>query len=141
MYKIGELSKIVDIPVKTLRYYDEFGILHPNQIDNFTGYRFYDDNSILECELIKLLKSVNFTLEEIKQYKENFSKAILLNKQNEIIEEINFLTKKYERISIMIKEASNSTTPPKVYKKIPVEPTEEKVLRRKYERRNIREYL
>ena len=141
MYKIGELSKIVDIPIKTLRYYDECGILHPAQIDNFTGYRFYDDNSILECELIKLLKSVNFTLEEIKQYKENFSKDILVQKQQEIIEEITFLNKKYERLSTMIKEASHTTTPPRVYKKVPVEPTEEKILRRKYERKNIREYL
>lgn len=141
MYKIGELSKIVDIPIKTLRYYDEYGILHPTKIDDFTGYRFYDDNSILECQLIKLLKSVNFTLEEIKQYKENFSKDILLNKQKEIIEEINFLNKKYERLATMIKEANNSPNLPKVYTKIPVEPNEDKVLRRKYERRNFREYL
>ena len=54
MYKIGELSKIVDIPVKTLRYYDDFGILVPSKIDEFTGYRYYDDNSILDCELIKV---------------------------------------------------------------------------------------
>ena len=141
MYKIGELSKIVDIPVKTLRYYDDFGILSPSRIDEFTGYRYYDDNNILDCELIKLLKSVNFTLEEIKDYKENSSREVLKNKQQEIIEEINYLTKKFERISSMIKETNSNEYPPKIYKKVTLETKEEKVLRRKYEKRNIREYL
>ena len=54
MYKIGEFSKIVDIPVRTLRYYDEFGILKPSDVDNFTGYRYYSDENIIECHLIKL---------------------------------------------------------------------------------------
>ena len=69
MYKIGEFSKIVDIPVRTLRYYDEYGILKPSEVDNFTGYRYYSDENILECHLIKLLKSLDFTLEEISKYK------------------------------------------------------------------------
>lgn len=141
MYKIGELSKIVDIPVKTLRYYDEYGILHPSKIDDFTGYRYYDDNNVLDCELIKLLKSVNFTLEEIKEYKENYNPDVLKNKQQEIIEEINFLNKKIDRISSMLKEASDNKQPPKVYKKVSLETKEEKILRRKYEKRNFREYL
>ena len=141
MYKIGELSKIVDIPVKTLRYYDECGILSPTKIDTFTGYRFYDDSSVLECELIKLLKSVNFTIEEIKQYKESYDKNILLQKQQEIMEEINYLNRKCERLTSMLNESANNNVAPKVYRKQLVEPEEDKVLRRKYERRNIREYL
>lgn len=38
MYKIGDFSKIVDIPVRTLRYYAEYGVLVPSEIDKFTGY-------------------------------------------------------------------------------------------------------
>ncbi len=41
MYKIGELSKLSQIPVKTLRFYDAEGILVPDEIDEFTGYRYY----------------------------------------------------------------------------------------------------
>lgn len=143
MYKIGELSKIVDIPIKTLRYYDEYGILHPAKIDNFTGYRYYDDESVIECELIKMLKAVNFTLEEIKQYKENFNEEILLNKQQEITEEIEYLKKKYERLTKMIKDSTSENIKPKVKSipKIENETAEEKVLRRKYEKRNFRQYL
>ena len=38
-YKIGEFSKLVGISVKTLRYYDECGVLKPSKIDTFTGCR------------------------------------------------------------------------------------------------------
>lgn len=69
MYKIGDFSKIVGIPVRTLRFYAQYGVLEPSQIDNFTGYRYYSDENVIECELIKLLKSLDFTLEEIATYK------------------------------------------------------------------------
>ena len=141
MYKIGELSRIVDITIKTLRYYDEIGILSPSKIDNFTGYRYYNDESVIECELIKLLKSVNFTLEEIKEYKYNFSNDVLLSKQKEIIEEMEFLKKKYNRLQSMIEESKNTKPKTIIYKKIPKETNSEKNLRRKYERRNIRKYM
>ena len=51
MYKIGDFAKIVDIPVRTLRFYDTYGVLQPSEIDDFTGYRYYSDENIVECEL------------------------------------------------------------------------------------------
>ena len=51
MYKIGDFSKIVDIPVRTLRYYAEYGVLVPSEIDKFTGYK-YIVNKIGYCFLI-----------------------------------------------------------------------------------------
>lgn len=39
MYRIGELSKLCNISVKALRYYDAQGLLIPDKIDKFTGYR------------------------------------------------------------------------------------------------------
>lgn len=81
MYKIGEFSKIVDIPVRTLRFYDEYGVLQPSEIDDFTGYRYYNDANIIECELIKLLKSLDFTLEEIIDYKDCLDEEIIIKKK------------------------------------------------------------
>ena len=46
MYKIGDFSKKVSIPVKTLRYYDEINLFKPSYIDDFTGYRYYTDEQI-----------------------------------------------------------------------------------------------
>jgi len=41
MFKIGDFSRISQVSVKTLRYYDEIGLLRPAQVDRFTGYRYY----------------------------------------------------------------------------------------------------
>lgn len=84
MYKIGEFSKIVDIPVRTLRYYAEDEILIPSEVDRFTGYKYYSDENISECELIKLLKSLDFTLDEIKMYKDCLNGEILEKKKTEL---------------------------------------------------------
>lgn len=66
MYKIGELSKLCNIPVKTLRYYDSEGILCPEEVDVFTGYRYYSAAQLSDCYRILALKELGFTLEEIR---------------------------------------------------------------------------
>lgn len=66
MYKIGELSKLCNIPVKTLRYYDSEGILCPEEVDTFTGYRYYSAAQLADCYRILALKELGFTLEEIR---------------------------------------------------------------------------
>lgn len=66
MYKIGELSKLSKIPVKTLRYYDNEGILQPDSIDPLTGYRYYNAAKLLDCYRIVALKELGFRLDEIK---------------------------------------------------------------------------
>ncbi|HVA45577.1 MAG TPA: MerR family DNA-binding transcriptional regulator [Pirellulales bacterium] len=38
MFSIGELSKLTQLPVKTLRYYHEEGLLIPAFVDPDTGY-------------------------------------------------------------------------------------------------------
>ena len=48
LYKIGDFSKEVNVPVKTLRYYDEINLFKPIEIDLFTGYRYYDKSQIEE---------------------------------------------------------------------------------------------
>lgn len=66
MYKIGELSKLCNISVKTLRYYDSQGILCPEKIDPFTGYRYYSAAQLSDCYRILAMKELGFTLEEIR---------------------------------------------------------------------------
>lgn len=114
MYKIGEFSKIVNIPVRTLRYYDQEGILKPSVIDKYTGYRFYDKQNILEIEYIKLLKSVNFTLDEITNNKNNINENILKNKQFEIQNKIQNLEKQYQKLTLMQKELKKNNNKGKV---------------------------
>ncbi len=68
MYKIGELSKLCKLPVKTLRYYDSEGLLVPDMIDEFTGYRYYSAAKLADCNRIIALKELGFSLEEIRKH-------------------------------------------------------------------------
>ncbi len=133
MYKIGDFSKIVNIPVRTLRYYAEYGVLVPSEIDEFTGYRYYSEENVVECELIKLLKSLDFTLDEIKECKGCIDEGLLEKKKKEIEERMYLLRLKYDRLTLMQEEIRNN----RGYNNLN-ETEKEKVLRRKYEKRNIR---
>ena len=104
MYKIGEFSKVVDIPVRTLRYYAEYGVLVPSDIDSFTGYKYYSDDNVLEAKIIKLLKSLDFTLDEIIECKDNISIEVLERKKSEIKDKINLLKLKYQKLTFMQEE-------------------------------------
>lgn len=88
MYKIGEFAELVKSNTKTIRYYDEIGLLKPNNIDKFTSYRYYDEDNINEYYRIILLKQMGFTLEEIKQNKDNLSDEIFERQRDKILKDI-----------------------------------------------------
>lgn len=71
MYKIGDFSKISEVSIKTLRYYDDINLLKPSYQDFFTGYRYYEETQLNEITLIKNLKELGLTLTEIKKYIES----------------------------------------------------------------------
>lgn len=66
-YYIGEVEKICKISKKTLRYYDNIGILSPDEVQNENGYRYYSKNNMLSIPVIKYYKQSGFKLEEIKR--------------------------------------------------------------------------
>lgn len=107
MYRIGEFSKMTDLSIRTLRYYDSIGLLIPYEIDRFTGYRYYTDDNLSEVYLIKLLRSVNFSLEEILMYKSCLNEEIIDNKIDELSDSINELESKIQKLNI-IREEVNS---------------------------------
>jgi effector-binding domain-containing protein len=65
MLKIGDFSKFCRVSVKTLRYYDEIGLLKPVSIDESTGYRYYSADQITILNRIIALKELGLSLEEI----------------------------------------------------------------------------
>jgi predicted transcriptional regulator YdeE len=67
MIKIGEFSKLVQVPVKTLRYYDELGLFRPEWVDRYTGYRYYSLQQIPRLNRILALKELGFALVQIEQ--------------------------------------------------------------------------
>jgi DNA-binding transcriptional MerR regulator/effector-binding domain-containing protein len=67
MIKIGEFSKLVQVPVPTLRYYDQMGLLKPIEVDRFTGYRYYSVSQLPRLNRILALRGLGFTLEQIAE--------------------------------------------------------------------------
>ncbi|MBC8496712.1 MAG: MerR family transcriptional regulator, partial [Chloroflexi bacterium] len=65
MLKIGDFSKLSRVTVKTLRYYDEIGLLKPAQVDRFTGYRYYSFKQLPRLNRILALKDLGLSLEQI----------------------------------------------------------------------------
>ncbi|MGT2951218.1 MerR family transcriptional regulator [Streptococcus cuniculi] len=64
--RIGEFSNINNISIRTLRFYDQIGLLHPYQIDPETNYRYYHLNQSSIVDAIQYLRQLDFSLEDIK---------------------------------------------------------------------------
>ncbi len=67
MFKIGDFSKLSQVSVRTLRYYEEVGLLKPVEVDRFTGYRYYAIDQLPRLNRILVLKDLGFSLEQIAQ--------------------------------------------------------------------------
>jgi len=67
LYTIGEVSKLVNISIKALRYYDKINLFKPAYVDPETNYRYYKDSQIHLLDLIKSLKYIGTPLEEMKE--------------------------------------------------------------------------
>jgi DNA-binding transcriptional MerR regulator len=64
--RIGDFSQLAEISVRTLRLYDEMGLLKPARIDPFTDYRYYEVEQLPRLNRILALKDLGFTLDEVK---------------------------------------------------------------------------
>ena len=65
MFRIGDFAKLNRVTVTALRHYDAIGLLQPEKIDTFTGYRYYSANQMPRLNRIITLKELGFSLEEI----------------------------------------------------------------------------
>lgn len=67
MFKIGDFSRLSRVSVRTLRLYDEMGLLKPAQVDALTGYRYYDADQLAQLNRIITLKDLGFSLEQVSE--------------------------------------------------------------------------
>lgn len=66
MYRIGDFAKLSRVTVRTLRYYEEMGLLKPVTIDRWTGYRYYEAAQLPHLNRILALKDLGFSLDQIQ---------------------------------------------------------------------------
>lgn len=65
MFKIREFSQLGQVSVKTLRFYDQLGLLKPAYIDPESGYRHYNAQQLIRLNRILVFKDLGFTLGQI----------------------------------------------------------------------------
>jgi DNA-binding transcriptional MerR regulator len=64
MYSIGQLAKSAQVSNRTLRYYEELGLISPNSRGE-NRYRYYDNTHLQRLNTIKMLQESGFALKEI----------------------------------------------------------------------------
>lgn len=65
MYRIGMFSKLGRVTIKTLRHYDEEGLLAPAYVDEENGYRYYTTDQLFRLNKIVALRQMGFSISEI----------------------------------------------------------------------------
>lgn len=93
MFRIGEFSKLTQVSIRMLRYYDEVGLFKPAKIEKQTNHRKYSVEQIPTLNKILFLRDSGFNVSEI---------AEILNIKDDFF--INFLDIKYAEIEKTIQD-------------------------------------
>jgi DNA-binding transcriptional MerR regulator len=106
-FKIGEVASMFDISTKTLRIYDQIGLLKPSYTNGESGYRYYNPNQLSRLEVILNLKKIGFSLKEIALFvngevSNNEITTIFQNKYIQLQSTIDTLQYNMELIEVMI---------------------------------------
>ena len=109
MIRIGDFSKLSRVSVKTLRFYDEMGLLKPIEVDRFTGYRYYEFDQLPRLYRILALKDLGFSLEEIGRLLEGEvsveqMRGMLKLRQAEIRQRVEEEAARLERVELWLRE-------------------------------------
>ena len=96
--QIKEFAEFTGVSVRTLHYYDEIDLLTPANVDKSTGYRYYDESSLLRMQEILFYRELDFSLKSIGEIlsSPNYSKRKALHQQKHL------LTLKKERLERLI---------------------------------------
>ena len=84
---IKEFAEFTGVSVRTLHYYDEIGLLTPAFVDKSTGYRFYDENSLLRMQEILFYRELDFSLKSIGEIltSPDYNKSKAMNEQKQLL--------------------------------------------------------
>ncbi|MEY8337911.1 MerR family transcriptional regulator [Lachnospiraceae bacterium 62-35] len=103
LFTVGEIGRLFDVNIRTLRYYDEIGLLPPEKVDEKTGYRYYSTKQFERLNTIKYLRALDMPLERIIRFFENKDTDTLMELLKEQQEETRILKSRLEKIEKKLK--------------------------------------
>lgn len=65
---IGRFAQLTGLTVRALRLYDEWGLRAPAAVDGSSGYRYYTNEQFAHADLIRRLRGLDLSLEEIGRF-------------------------------------------------------------------------
>lgn len=71
LISIGEMARACSVSVKTLRHYQDLGILEPVEVNQDSGYRYYSFSQCEVIDIVKQLQYLGFSLSEIAEMKQS----------------------------------------------------------------------
>lgn len=85
--QVKDFADFAGVSVRTLHYYDEIGLLKPAHVDKATGYRYYDETSVLRMQEILFYRELDFSLKNIKEIlsSPNYDHTAALKKQQTLL--------------------------------------------------------
>lgn len=106
LYTISEVAGYFNVSNQTLHYYDRIGLLKPSIVDPQTKYRYYDQQQFNKMFMIRELKRIGFSLDEIAAFAENknlesLGEALKINR-SDVEERIQELINIRERIDFYL---------------------------------------
>ncbi|MDJ0555617.1 MAG: heavy metal-responsive transcriptional regulator [Microcoleaceae cyanobacterium MO_207.B10] len=75
--KIGQVATVSGFPIKTIRYYEDIGLLSPSVERSESGYRLFQESVISRLDLIKRAKSLGLSLSVIREILEIRDRGLL----------------------------------------------------------------
>lgn len=121
--RIGDVAELFDVTTKTLRHYEEMGLLSPEREEN--GYRLYGPEDVLRVQRIRQLQALGLSLKEVarllEQDDEVLWQKVLRSLHEEVVEEIDLLQQRMAHLERLLSEGlppddeSLPDTPDKVH--------------------------
>lgn len=68
LFSIGQTAKLFDLNIRTLRYYDQIGLLKPEVVNDETGYRYYSSAQFERLNTIRYLRALDVPIERIAAF-------------------------------------------------------------------------
>lgn len=120
LYRIGMFAQMNHITVKTLRFYEEQGLLAPAYVDEENGYRYYTLDQMATIHQITALKQAGFTLDDMKQMQSGAEEqALLRKKKSQLLARMAELTRQIAVIDSYLLDQSVSLHAPVLIKTLP----------------------